>query len=390
MYKISTFCRKIFGSYFQTVFVTFIIYRLCFFLLHLVTLSLGPVNNNSNFDLWHAFPDNTFFDSFFRADSGWYTSIIHNGYNYHPGKQSNVAFFPLYPFLIKLVTSLTDLNIYVVGFLISNICLLFGLYFVYKISLIYFKRKTSQRTLILMLVFPTSFFYSSLYTESLYLLVISATFYYYLKNKYLLSGIWGFLASLTRVTGILLFVTLAIELLINIRKDKLNFKLEMLYLFLIPMGLITYMLFLFLKFNDPLVFVHAQQFWNRGNFTLPWITLANNLTTIDFSFPRNPTNSIKFIDFLFTTSFLCLSIYILLKNRINFSLPLFCIFSILIPLTTGVVDSMARYILPLFPVFIYLGLLSRNNYLYKLLIFGFSYLLSVFFLWFAGWNFGIW
>lgn len=380
--------QKINIGSFQPVFVTFITYRSCFFLLHLVTLSLGVVNNEPN--LWYAFPDNPFLDSFFRSDSGWYKSIINNGYNYTPGQQSNVAFFPLYPLLIKLVMSLTNLNIYVIGFLISNICLLFGLYFVYKISLLYTRTKIARRVLILMLVFPTSFFYSSLYTESLYLLVVSASFYYYLKHKYLLTGIWGFLACLTRVTGIIVFGSILIELLIKIGRKAIIFKPQMLYLFIIPLGVICYMLFLFFKFDDPLVFIKTQDAWNREGFTFPLITLFKQLKLINFSFPRDPLNSIEFIDLFFSTFFLVLSVVLLFQNKFNISLSLFCIFSILMPLTTGVTDSMARYVLPLFPVFIYLGFLSKNNNLYILLIFSFSYLLSIFFLWFAGWNFGIW
>lgn len=384
---VSQLCQKIVSNSFQAVLITFITYRLCFFLLHLTTLSLGAVNDDPNF--WYAFPDNPFFDSFFKADSGWYTSIVHAGYSYVPGKQSNVAFFPLYPLLIKLVMSLTNLNIYVVGFLISNICLLFGLYFTYKISLLYLTKKATRRVLVLMLVFPTSFFYSTLYTESLYLLVVSASFYYYLNHKYLLSGIWGGLACLTRVTGIIIFVTLLIELFIKISKKNITFQLKMLYLCIIPLGIISYMFWLFLKFHDPLVFVKAQDTWGRGSLIFPLTTLVQELKSIDFSFPRDAINSIKFINLLFSGSFLFLSLVMLLKNKLNVCLPLFCIFSILIPLTTGVTDSMARYVLPLFPVFIYLGFLSKNNNLYTLFIFSFSYLLSVLFLWFAGWNFGI-
>ena len=37
-----------------------------------------------------------------RWDSGWYLDIAEHGYSFVPGKQSNVAFFPLYPDLIRL------------------------------------------------------------------------------------------------------------------------------------------------------------------------------------------------------------------------------------------------------------------------------------------------
>ncbi|HUJ72186.1 MAG TPA: hypothetical protein VLZ30_08065, partial [Verrucomicrobiae bacterium] len=37
-------------------------------------------------------------------DTRWYLSIIRQGYSYHPGMECNVAFFPLYPMLVRLLS----------------------------------------------------------------------------------------------------------------------------------------------------------------------------------------------------------------------------------------------------------------------------------------------
>ena len=144
------------------------------------------------------------------------------------------------------------------GLLFSNLCLIFVLIFVYKNSNIYLNKRGCKKVLILMLIFPNSFFYSCFYRESLYLLTTSACFYFFLNKKYFWSGFLGFFASLTRVTGVIIFLAFAIELLWKYLKKKELPKRESLFLLLIPCGLIAYMVFLPWKFNEPLAFVKIQ------------------------------------------------------------------------------------------------------------------------------------
>jgi Gpi18-like mannosyltransferase len=255
----------------------FIIWRGTLLLMHLIGLSFSQMNEFSfpQAPFWNWFPDNHYLDSFFRFDSAWYNEIIQGGYSYNPEKQSNVAFFPLYPILVKAIASLTSLSVPIAGLLLSNLCLIFALIFVYKISNIYLNKRGSEKVLILMLVFPTSFFYSCFYTESLYLLTTSACFYFFLNKKYFWSGFFGFFASLTRVTGVIIFLAFAIELLWKYLNKKELPKRESLFLLLIPCGLIAYMVFLAWKFNEPLAFVKIQDMWGRNERVFPLITLIN-------------------------------------------------------------------------------------------------------------------
>ena len=203
---------------------------------------------------FHFFPQNQWLDSFFRWDAGWYYVLVNEGYSYIPGQQSNVAFFPLYPLLVKGLVTITGLNTPIAGFLVSNICLIFALFFTYKIAAIYLQEEFCTRVLVLILTFPVSFFFSSLYTESLYLLTISASFYFFYKENYIAAGIWGFLASLTRLaTGVLLIVAFAIDLLIKYWKER-KLKISVISLLFVPCGLLSYMYFLYSKFGDPWLF----------------------------------------------------------------------------------------------------------------------------------------
>ena len=198
-------------AFFQHILIIFIIGRGTLLVMHFIGLSFSQMHESQSQVFWHWFPNNHYLDSFFRWDSGWYGEIVRDGYSYNPDTNSNIAFFPLYPLLVKFIAFITSLDPLIIGLLLSNLCLFLALFFVDKISSIYLRKRSCERVLVLMLLFPTSFFYSSFYTESLYLLVISASFYFFLNQKYLLSGIWGCLASLVRVPGVLLLFRFGIR-----------------------------------------------------------------------------------------------------------------------------------------------------------------------------------
>jgi hypothetical protein len=44
---------------------------------------------------------NVFWDTFARFDSGWYFNIARYGYEWVEGGRSNLAFFPLYPMMMR-------------------------------------------------------------------------------------------------------------------------------------------------------------------------------------------------------------------------------------------------------------------------------------------------
>lgn len=212
-----------------------------------------------------------------------------------------------------------------------------------------------------MLIFPNSFFYSCFYRESLYLLTTSACFYFFLNKKYFWSGFLGFFASLTRVTGVIIFLAFAIELLWKYLKKKELPKRESLFLLLIPCGLIAYMVFLAWKFNEPLAFVKIQDLWSRDERVFPLITLINYWKNINFMFPQNPINSVGFLNTFFSSFFLGILLFSIVKKPLNISLLIFAFLSIFLPLSTGTTQSMMRYMMTIFPIFIILGYWSRKN-----------------------------
>jgi hypothetical protein len=293
-------------------------------------------------------------DLFFRWDSGWYFSIVQNGYSYFPGKASDVAFFPLYPSLVKLFSfDLADVKI--TGIVLSNVALFLAMIYLFRlVKLDYQNTKIPLNSVIFALIFPASFFFSIFYAESLFLFLTVACFYYARKNRWFLSSLFGFFAALTRALGVFIFIPILIEYVAPTSFKDLKFskiKKDILCLLLIPAGLLTYMTYLYLRFNEPLAFLKAEIAWSRG-FALGLFTLKSALS-------YDPFYKFTFLGFV-ALSILMLVYLIHSKVRISYiahtAIQLFLI------LSSGLLESFPRYISVLFPMYLGFAIIARNRF----------------------------
>ncbi len=361
----------------------FIIWRGSLFLLDFLSMSFTyERTNNSNKD-YQAYPqkERYFLDGWFRWDSGWYKRIAEKGY-YIEGHQSNVAFFPLFPYLSRYLGYLVGSH-FLAGFLISNFSTLFGIFFMYLIALSMMDEKRAKRSIILILIFPASFFLSAYYTEGLFLMTITGSTYFFFKKKYFLSGIFGMMAMLTRSTGIILFIVFSLYLFWEIIKKREKFDLKMLFLFLIPAGLLIFMYMLTVQVGDPFAFSRFQSGWGR-HFVFPLFTPFIELYRVNWSFPRDDVNMQKFFEAVTSIIFLLIAIIMIFK-KYNPVLLMIVLFGVLMPLSTGKVMSMMRFCAVLFPAFYYISEICEDSRIERYVFFISGFLLAVFNLRFLNW-----
>ncbi|MGF1491940.1 MAG: hypothetical protein ACFBSC_05675 [Microcoleaceae cyanobacterium] len=372
--------------------VIFLVWRCSFFLFGFFGLHLtvefdfekhlsDPSIINSGKE-WQAITDNYFLDGFFRFDSFWYDTVITEGYSFDSEKYNNVAFFPLYPYLSKWLGYIIG-NHYIAGWLISNLGLFFGLSYIYKIGLLFFDQKLVERSLILLLIFPSSIFLSSFYTEGLFLWMTTASFYYFLTNRYFWSGLFGMLAALTRFSGILLFISFLADILYRLWQGKQSLRSSMIWLLLIPVGIGIFMMVLYIQVGEPLAFIKAQSAWHRES-TFPFWTFVKAVQKIDFTLPRHPTNTLAIFDLLSAIGFLTISL-MMFRKKYPTSLWVYALLSVMLPLSTGRILSMARFCSVIFPAFFYLADLGRRPMVFNYLLFSFTFFFSIFSLRFMNW-----
>ncbi|MBI2018545.1 hypothetical protein HYS96_02450 [Candidatus Daviesbacteria bacterium] len=312
-------------------------------------------------------------------DGVHYLRIAQDSYS----AQYSQAFFPLYPLLIRIFTEANillpkdpnlDTRIYVdptffySGLILSNLILLIALYFFYKLVILDYKKEIGLKSIILLLAFPTAFYFGSIYTESLFLLLVVGFFYLMRKQNFIAAGVLAGLASATRIFGLLLLPVFLAELYLKIKNKEISLKSEqfvkaLIGILLAPTGILLYMLYLRFEFDNPLYFLTSQPLFGaeRRNeiILLPQVLfryIKIFLTVSPISLPFFNA----FLEFSFTL--IALGLLFVSFKKIRFSYFIFTFGSLLLPTLTGTLSSMPRYSLMSFLMLPFLVRFSGRHF----------------------------
>ncbi len=287
-------------------------------------------------------------------DGEHFIAIAQYGY-----QQYTHAFFPLYPKIISIIMLVPKVTVYELakaGLVISSVGFLAGLIFFYKLLKLDYSPNFSLGVIILLILFPTSFYFNAVYSEALFFMLVTGSFFFFRTKKYFWAFIFGFLASLTRVFGILIFLSFLIEVFTNKIPVRKSF-----WILFIPLGLISYMVYLYNSIGDPLAFYNLQlivgEQHQRGIILFPQILFRylKIITTADLS----SLFTTIILEFAVGIIFFALPIFGYFK-KIRLSYLFFAFFGYLLPTIQGSFSSLPRYVLVLFPSFIVLGLVIKT------------------------------
>jgi hypothetical protein len=321
-------------------------------------------------------------------DAGWYAGISLHGYTYEPGGlgNTNVAFAPLYPFLMRTLASLFHLfgwdfgnaqygTVVAAGLIIGNVSFYFAL--VLLIRLLAPRLGTLGASIVALALasLPTAFFFSAVYTEGLFLFLVLASFSLARSDwrwKWLCAGLVGMLASLDRFTGLLLFPVLLAEYMSQRGWSWRKIKPDVVWIALVLAGFGIYALFLWLRFGSLGVLTETmQKGWNhKGSFFLGtyWESLSQLWQSLTVAFPPGTDPVLYYGQGSRLYIFLDLIIPLLLllgafaaRKYLFASEWVWLAFGIIYPLSTNITFSLARYVLPLWPGLIWLGIPRRSS-----------------------------
>ena len=282
-------------------------------------------------------------------DGPHYIRIVTDGYK-HTLTQ---AFFPIYPLLIKSFNFITS-NSIISGLIISHISLIGFIYFFLKLGELDYKKIKIWQAFLFFILFPTSFYLFSVYTESLFLFLTAASFYFARKKNFLLAVLLTGIVTATKIIGIFLIPAILWEYYSLHKKNKKKLFKIIPYGLMAASGIISYLYFLQNKFNDTLIFVRSQPGFGAGrevdNITMFYQVLYRYLKMFFLIDVKNNIYPVLWFEAIISVTFLGLIIYALTKKMRN-SYLIFIIPAFFLPTLTGTFSSMPRYVLACFPLF---------------------------------------
>ena len=280
-------------------------------------------------------------------DGVHYLRIAQDGYL----AQYSQAFFPLFPLLIRLFSFIAprvpnlDTNIFTdpayfySGLILSNLFFLGALSVLYKLFSLDFKKDVSYLSIILLFVFPTYFFFGEIYTESLFLLLAVSSIYLIRKGNFFWAAVLISLTTATRITGVLLIPLYLIEAFQS--KNKVSY----IWSLITPLGILMYMNYLKIVFNDTFYFLTSQPIFGAGRSGGEIILLPRVIYRYIKIFLTTSVNSLPFfnafLEFIFTL--IPLGFLIAFFKKMRLSYWVFSVSSLLLGTLTGTLSSMPRY-----------------------------------------------
>jgi len=283
-----------------------------------------------------------------RWDSYWYLDIVRNGYYLKTDNTlANVVFFPLYPALIRVLGTVLLMGNYVLaGWLLSMAFLVASCAYFYRFVKEFHPEIDPELPIALMLVFPTAFFFNAVYTESIFLFLTLATFYYAFRKKFALAGVIAFLGALTHSNGVFLALPIFWKMGESIGwKNLVHPKTwkSLWPVLLPPIGSFLFLGYDYLKFGDPLLFFRIQRNWGR----------AFTINREHFSLFSHPSITNMCID-IFLSVFIIAAV-VAVWRKLSPWYAVFMSTTLIAAFTSGTLMSVGRYSLVMFPLFILLA-----------------------------------
>lgn len=325
-------------------------------------------------------PTYPFVEKFIKWDAHWYTYAAQQGYD-----QQSIVFFPVIILLLRGIWQI-GIPISLGGFVICNLFAIASFFMLYLLLRKDFSECIAQRALYAYAVMPTSFFLNSIYTESLFLTFSLACIYFTRQRQWWLAGIFATLAALTRNLGIFLMLVMMCEYIVQYwRRRRPEFSL--LAFALPPLGIFAFMGYNLWRVGSAVAFINGQKAWGR-QFEYPWVNIWNNIRLLDNTFPQVQPGVL--LDTVLVAGCLValLSLTFMTRFKIRLSYLLVGWLWFLIPLfSTSAwfpLYSMSRFILIIFPVYVWIGQLP-NLFFYSYMVIN-MLLLSLCTFWFTGWR----
>jgi Gpi18-like mannosyltransferase len=290
-----------------------------------------------------------------RWDADQYLKLAQFGYT-----QANVWkawLYPLYPWCVRIVAFLNG-NYLASALVVSAIALLVAALVLRRLVQIDFSPEVALRSVWFFLIFPTAYFLHAPYTESLFLALVIGSVFAARKERWWLAGTLGALAWMTRANGMVLIPTLGVEAAYQFWKTK-RWNWRWLWIALVPVGFGVYLLLNWKVAGDPLAFWRSRKALFAMSTTWRWIGMRGAIG-IMMDWKPGQAEMVGAQEFIFALLGLIGVVASWIKLRPIYAMWMsgcWVLFT-----SVNFLQSVPRYSLTMFPIFILFGLLAANRF----------------------------
>lgn len=318
-------------------------------------------------------PGGTLVKQFRIWDGAWYINIATNGYTHHipPGTgnpaQANVAFFPLFPILMRAVHTVTRLGLERSG---AIVVFVFGAGAAVGFWLLVRRLRdegTADRAVALFVFFPGTLVFSLLYAESVAICFAIFCCLFILEERWVLAGLCGALATAARPNAAGVVVAAAVAALLAYRERR-SLRPFMAVL-LAPLGAIGFFLFLWQWTGSWRSWIDVQRrgWHDRFVWDQSWIDIRQWL--------HHPGQDVWRTILVLSTVFGVIAVVLLFRTAMPIWLKIYALVALAFTMTS--LGTRPRFLVMAFPIFIGLADRARNTSL-TVVVGGFAGLLMIY------------
>jgi hypothetical protein len=303
------------------------------------------------------------FDVWQRWDVNTYLRIADHGYQEKGEDRTDLAFFPLFPMLIRAVMA-TGLTPIISSMVVSAFSSLFAGVLLYRLARLDNRPRAAGRAAWFFLIFPTAYFLHLGMTEATFMALALGAFLAARRRRWLLAGSLGLLAAATRMNGALLLPALALEAWAEWRETR---KLSPSWIFL---GMIAFGTGLYLILNvrvtgNPFGFMTMQKEHWAHSLAYPWVGMWNALQNSRW-FNSSDGHMVGLQEFFYTGLGLVATVVCAVRlRRPSYTIWMFS--NWLLFASLDFLISNPRYTLSLFPLFLLMGQISAKRTVFLML-----------------------
>jgi hypothetical protein len=264
--------------------------------------------------------------------------------------------YPLFPWLMGLVT-LISRSYLAAGLIISGIASIVAAILLRRLVQLDYPANVAMRSVWFFLIFPTAYFLHVGYSESLFLALALACLLSARVERWWLAGALGACCWMTRGVGAVLVPTLAVEATQQYWVRRC-WNRQWLWIAFVPAGFVVYLLINWHVNGNPFAFVQTRKVWFEQSFALPSVGIRQALWAL---YPTAREAEMVGTQELFfvVLGFIC-TIISWIKLR-----PVYAMWmttSLILFTSVNFLQSIPRYTLTMFPIFILFALLGRNRF----------------------------